>query len=158
MYIHLNQFAFNWICEVRRLALPLWVSMWTWLPPCTISQVWRGVACDLNLGFWFNWKTHVHTSQPGIFQSTCKEISAWGYVCGLQTRIRRILDDIGRFWTIRVKMNLSSNASSTCSIGLTDKPRWKLFNLIHSNRFALIFFLNVIVLVRTPDLLRFNEI
>ena len=97
MYIHLNQFAFNWIGEARRLALPLWASIWTWLSPCTMSQVWRGVACDLGLGFWFNWKTHVHTSQPGIFESTCKKISHWSYVCGLQRRIHRILHDFGRF-------------------------------------------------------------
>ena len=51
----------------------------------------------LCLGFWFNRKTHVHTSQPGIFQFTCKEISPWSYVCGLQRRIRRILHDFGRF-------------------------------------------------------------
>ena len=45
-------------------------------------------------------------------------------------------------WTISDnprKMNLSSNASSTCRIELTDKPRWKLFDLIHFNRSALNF-------------------
>ena len=102
MYIHLNQFVFNWIGEVRRLALPLWTSTWTMLPRRAKFQVWCGVACDLCLGFWFNRKTHVHTSQPGIFQSTCKEISPRGYVCGLHRRIRRILHDFGRlldcFW------------------------------------------------------------
>ena len=139
LYMCLNM-CFMLYGEVRRLALPLWTSMWTCLPRCTLSQVWRGVACDLSLGFWFNGKSHVHTSQPGIFQSTCEEISHWGYMCGIQRRIRRILNDFGRFWMIRGKMNMSSNASSICMISLTDKPRWKLFNLIHFNRFALIFF------------------
>ena len=138
-YIWINMHSIEY-GEARRLALPIWTSMWTCLPRSALSQVWCGVACYLYLWFWFNGKTHVHTSQPGIFQSTCKEISHWGYVCGLQTRIRRILNDLGRFWTIRAKMSLSSNVSSTCRIGLTDKPRWKLFNLIHSNRFALNFF------------------
>ena len=28
IYIHLNQFAFNWVCEVSRLALPISTSMY----------------------------------------------------------------------------------------------------------------------------------
>ena len=131
MYIHLNQFVFNWIGEARRLALPLWASMWTWLSPCTMSQVWRGVACDLDLGFWFNRKTHVHTSQPGIFQSTCKEISPWSCVCGLHRRIRCILHDFARFlFELLLKIHdLGTSLWASCftfQICLTHKSSYKL--------------------------------
>ena len=63
----------------------------------------------------------------------------WGLCDDLYTRICCILVTFGRFLSTRQIMSTCSNASSTCSSGLTDKPWCKLIRLIHLDRFALEF-------------------